>query len=96
MGVVIYGTNTSLVNMKLHNLEQGQQLTASFQLPCFLNKGVYTVTIGIHSEEGMSYDWMDEIMILEVTNYKVCDGLVDLNSRVKITQVESTFIETGC
>lgn len=95
MGVVIYGTNTSLINTKLPKLEQGQQLTARFELPCFLNKGVYTVTIGIHSEEGMSYDWMDEILVLEVTNNKVCDGLVDLNSRVKINQIESTVVETG-
>lgn len=96
MGIVIYGTNTSLINMKLPKLEQEQQLTASFQLPCCLNKGVYTVTIGIHSEEGMSYDWMDEIVVLEVTNYKVCDGLVDLNSRIKINQFETTIVETGC
>jgi len=96
MGVVIYGTNTSLINMKLPKLEQGEQLTASFQLPCFLNKGVYTVTIGIHSEEGMSYDWMDEIMVLEVSNSKVCDGLVDLNARAKINQISSAIIETGC
>jgi lipopolysaccharide transport system ATP-binding protein len=95
MGVVIYGTNSSLINTKLPKLERGQQLTASFELPCFLNKGVYTITIGIHSEEGISYDWMDEILVLEVTNNKVCDGLVDLNSRVKIDRVESTVVETG-
>jgi lipopolysaccharide transport system ATP-binding protein len=96
MGVCIYGTNTSLMNKKLAKLEKGQQLTANFQIPCYLNKGIYTITIGIHSEEGISYDWMDEIIVLEVTNYQICDGLVDLSSRLNINQIESTAIETGC
>ncbi|MEH2091152.1 ABC transporter ATP-binding protein [Nostoc sp.] len=88
MGLVIYGTNSHLLNIKLPNLENTQQLTVIFQLPCYLNKGVYTVTIGIHSEEGLSYDWIDELLVFEVNNSIFCEGLVDLKSKIKLDSQE--------
>jgi lipopolysaccharide transport system ATP-binding protein len=91
MGVVIYGTNTHLMGVQLPQLKKYQQLTASFQIPCYLNKGIYTVTTAIHSEEGMSYDWMDDVIVLEVTNGNRCDGLVDLNSQIKINKLNTTI-----
>jgi lipopolysaccharide transport system ATP-binding protein len=91
MGVVIYGTNTHLMHIKLPTLSSLQKLTAVFQIPCYLNKGVYTITVGIHSEEGISYDWMDEVIILEVTNSNICDGLVDLNARILVNQFTSNI-----
>lgn len=80
MGLVIYGTNTRLLETKLPELKKSQQLTVCFQVPCYMNKGVYTVTIGIHSEEGLSYDWIDELLVFEVNNSVFCDGLVDLQA----------------
>ncbi|MEH2231680.1 MAG: ABC transporter ATP-binding protein [Nostoc sp.] len=92
MGLVIYGTNSHLLNIKLPNLENTQQLTVIFQLPCYLNKGVYTVTIGIHSEEGLSYDWIDELLVFEVNNSIFCEGLVDLKSNIKLDNQERKVI----
>ncbi len=88
MGLVIYGTNSHLLNIKLPNLENKQQLTVRFQIPCYLNRGVYTVTVGIHSEEGFSYDWIDELVIFEVNNRIFCEGIVDLQSNVKLDNQE--------
>ncbi len=87
MGVFIYGTNTHLMDIKLNHLTPGQKLTASFQIPCYLNKGIYTVTVGIHSEEGTSYDWMNEILILEVINSNNCTGLIDLKAQAKVFEM---------
>jgi lipopolysaccharide transport system ATP-binding protein len=89
MGVVIYGTNTYLMDTPLPQLSKGQQMLASFQIPCYLNKGIYTVTIGIHSEEGISYDWMDEVIVLEVNNSEICEGLIDLNPQLKINYFDT-------
>jgi lipopolysaccharide transport system ATP-binding protein len=85
MGVVIYGTNTQLMNVKLPQLNKGQQVTATFRIPCCLNKGTYTVTVGIHSEEGLSYDWIDELVVFEVNNSNIRDGIIDMNSSVEIS-----------
>lgn len=92
IGAVIYGTNTRLMNVELPKLNRGKQLTAIFQIPCYLNKGVYTVTVGAHSEEGTSYDWMDDALVLDVTNSNACDGLVDLQTRVEFYQFSYTVI----
>lgn len=83
MGLVIYGINTHLLNIKLPELKQNQELTLLFKIPCYMNRGVYTVTLGIHSEEGLSYDWVDELVVFEVNNSISCDGLVDLRSTVE-------------
>ncbi|MEH1830510.1 MAG: ABC transporter ATP-binding protein [Nostoc sp.] len=88
MGLVIYGTNTQLLNIKLPDLKKRQQLTVIFQVPCYMNKGVCTVTIGIHSEEGLSYDWIDELIVFEVNNSISCDGLIDLHSKIKFSSQE--------
>jgi lipopolysaccharide transport system ATP-binding protein len=72
------------MNVKLPQLTKCQQVTATFRIPCCLNKGTYTVTVGIHSEEGLSYDWIDELVVFEVNNSNVRDGLIDMNSRVEI------------
>jgi len=84
MGVVIYGTNTQLMNIRFPQLNKDQQVTATFRIPCCLNKGTYTVTVGIHSEEGLSYDWIDELVVFEVNNSNIRDGIIDMNSIVEI------------
>lgn len=83
MGLVVYGINTNLLKIQLPELQQNQELTVFFKIPCYMNKGVYTLTVGIHSEEGLSYDWVDELVVFEVNNSIDCEGLVDLQSTVK-------------
>ena len=86
MGVVIYGTNTFLLSKRTFKLQQSQNSTVVFQLPCHLNKGVYTVTIGLHSEEDISYEWIDDLIVFEVINSRRCDGIVDLEANVQVDE----------
>lgn len=86
MGLVIYGTNTRVMNVQLPTINQGKNLVVTFRLPCYFNRGVYTITVGLHSEEGVSYDWIDDIVVFEVFNNKMCDGIVDLNSTIEVNQ----------
>jgi lipopolysaccharide transport system ATP-binding protein len=90
MGLVIYGTNTHLQQTKLPNIPQHQQLQVVFQLPCLMNKGVYTITVGIHSETGVSYDWVDELIVFEVYNGSSCDGFIDLKSCIKFNLCQNS------
>ena len=85
IGLVMYGTNTNLLDTKLPKVNEGQQLKLNFQIPCHLNKGVYTVTLGVHSEQGVSYDWIDELIVFEVNNTIYCDGVVDLKSILNLS-----------
>ena len=86
MGLVIYGTNTKLMNIQLPNLKPNQNLNMAFCLPCHINRGVYTLTVGLHSEEGISYDWVDDLAVFEVFNGDSCDGITDLKAIIEITQ----------
>lgn len=91
MGLVVYGTNTFLSHCRLPEIKPRQQLETVFTIPCYLNQGVYTVTVGVHSEEGLSYDWVDESIVFEVTNSTKCDGIIDLKAAidVKVEQITS-------
>jgi lipopolysaccharide transport system ATP-binding protein len=93
VGIVIYGTNTQLLKFKLPKIEESQQITAHFQMNCNLNQGVYTVTVGIHSEEGMSYDWVDEMIVFEVINDKTCAGLIEMKSSFELSKINPVKVE---
>lgn len=94
MGLVIYGTNTRLMDVQVPSLTEEQILLVSFQLPCYFNKGVYTITIGLHSEEGLSYDWIDEVVVFEVNNSNQCEGFVDLKSTVEFQRKDDILLKT--
>lgn len=94
MGLVIYGTNTHLQQVKLPDIQENQQLQVVFQVPCLMNKGVYTITVGIHSETGVSYDWVDELVVFEVHNGTSCDGLIDLQSCIRFNLCQNP-VELG-
>lgn len=87
MGLVIYGINTKLLNFQVPSLNKNQHLIVAFQVPCCFNNGVYTITVGLHSEEGLSYDWIDDIVIFEVKNSNICDGIIDLNSTIEANKI---------
>ena len=84
MGVVIYGTNTFLLSKQTLKIQKDQNSTVIFNLPCPLNKGIYTITIGLHSEEDVSYEWIDDLIVFEVINSRHCDGIVDLEAKVQL------------
>lgn len=84
MGVVVYGTNTFLLSRRILEIQKNQNLSAIFHFPCCLNKGIYTITIGLHSEESVSYEWIDELIVFEVINSRRCDGIVDLQANVQL------------
>lgn len=84
LGVVVYGTNTEHLTKKLLNLQAQESMEINFTFPCQINRGSYTLTVGVHSEEGLSYDWVDEMIVFEVENDRKCDGMVDLDAQVSI------------
>ena len=84
LGVVVYGTNTQFISGELLNIHPEELFNIQFNCPCQLNKGSYTLTVGLHSEEGISYDWVDEMVVFEVFNPSKCDGMVDLDATVVV------------
>jgi lipopolysaccharide transport system ATP-binding protein len=84
LGVVVYGTNTQFLTGELLHVKPNEGLEVSIDFLCRINRGSYTVTLGLHSEDGLSYDWVDEMIVFEVHNDRKCDGMVDLDAQVSI------------
>jgi lipopolysaccharide transport system ATP-binding protein len=87
-GIVVYGSNTNLLATQFPQIEKGQKLNICFDIPCYLNKGIYGLSIATHSGSGISYDWIDDVTILEVINSNACDGLLDLEATATVVEVE--------
>ncbi len=93
IGLVMYGTNTQLKGIKLPKITKSEQIVIEFKMLCLFNTGIYTVTVGLHSEENISYDWIDDVVVFEVKNSNSCDGVIDLQSTIKSTiKVNNTTI----
>lgn len=89
-GIVLYGTNTNLLSTSLPELQKNQKIQIAFDLTCHLHKGLYSLSIAAHSSLGISYDWIDDYMVLEVFGNPSCDGLIDLNATAAIANLEYT------
>lgn len=89
-GIVLYGTNTKLLSIPLPELQKNQKIQIAFELTCHLHKGLYSLSIAAHSSLGVSYDWIDDYMVLEVIGNHSCDGLIDLNAAAAIANLEYT------
>ncbi len=92
LGVVVYGTNTQFLSGKLLDIHPEEVFKIQFNCPGQLNKGSYTLTVGLHSDEGLSYDWVDEMVVFEVFNDRKCDGMVDLGATVVIESSRSEIL----
>lgn len=88
LGLVVYGTNTKLIGHEISTVKSGAIIQTDFKFVCPLNQGIYNLTIAAQSEEGISYDWIEEVIVLEFFNSKVCDGLLDLEASAAIRYVE--------
>lgn len=89
-GIILYGTNTQLLSISLPSLHENQKIQITFDLTCHLHKGLYSLSIATHSSTGISYDWIDDYMVLEVIGNQSCDGLIDLNATAAIANLEYT------
>ena len=89
-GIVLYGTNTNSLSIALPNLQKNQKIKIAFEMTCHLHKGLYSLSIAAHSSTGISYDWIDDYMVLEVIGNQSCDGLLDLNATAAIANPEYT------
>lgn len=92
LGVVVYGTNTQFLSGKLLDIHPEEVFKIQFNCLGQLNKGSYTLTVGLHSDEGLSYDWVDEMVVFEVFNDRKCDGMVDLGATVVIESSRSEML----
>lgn len=79
-GIHAYGANTEQKNIRLNNVEAGEVLEVTFSFDCWLGTDLYSVSFAVHSEEGISYDWLDGVIFFRVASSTPVEGIANLNA----------------
>jgi len=80
-GVSAYGINTQELGLRFGRVSRGEIIEVSFPFDCWLGPGDYSVTFAVHSEDLISYDWLDGVIFFRVISTMKIDGLANLNAR---------------
>ncbi|NHZ60822.1 ABC transporter ATP-binding protein [Massilia genomosp. 1] len=71
LGQQMYGTNTHHMDMVLHDVAAGEEITFRFAFPFNLGEGSYSLTTALTSDEthlGGNYEWRDLAFLFIVMN----------------------------
>jgi lipopolysaccharide transport system ATP-binding protein len=82
IGVDVFGTNTRLEEIRLGQFEAGDLLEVEFELDCILSRQEYTLTVATQHWNGLSQDWLDDVLDFRVVDMKDVAGVLNLNTRI--------------
>jgi ABC-type glutathione transport system ATPase component len=83
IGMDIFGTNTRLERAELGDFEPGEEIEVEFELDCLLSRQEYTLTVAVQYWNGLSQDWLDDVLDFRVEDTKDVAGVLNLNTRVR-------------
>ncbi len=83
IGMDVFGTNTRIEHIDLGRFEAGETLAVEFELDCLLSRNEYTVTVATQHWNGLSQDWLDDVIEFRVIDTKDIAGVLNLNTRVQ-------------
>jgi len=90
IGMDIFGTNTRLEHAELGDFEPGEEIEVEFELDCLLSRQEYTLTVAVQYWNGLSQDWLDDVLEFRVEDTKDVAGVLNLNTRVRHQKVASS------
>lgn len=82
LGIHAYGINTDQKQLHLGAVEAGEVVEVSFVFDCWLGTDGYSVSFAVHSDEGISYDWIDGVLFFTVACAPPVEGVANLNATV--------------
>jgi ABC-type polysaccharide/polyol phosphate transport system ATPase subunit len=83
IGIDVFGTNTRLEHANLGSIHAGETIEVQFELDCLLSRQEYTVTVATQYWNGLSQDWLDDVVEFQVVDTKDVAGVLNLNTRVR-------------
>jgi energy-coupling factor transporter ATP-binding protein EcfA2 len=90
IGMDVFGTNTRLERANLGSVQAGETLEIEFELDCLLSRQEYTLTVATQYWNGLSQDWLDDILEFQVVDTKDVAGVLNLNTRVRHHKLAAT------
>ena len=94
-GIHIYGTNTKEQQIELGMLRRGEVVEVNFAFNCWLGLDQFSVSLAVHSRDGVSYDWLDGVIFFRVTSPVLVEGVANLNASVTARRIGSRVAELG-
>ena len=83
-GIHIYGTNTELQQLDFGPAQPGEVFEVNFRFNCSLAPDTYSLTFGVHSPDGVSYDWLDGALFFNVISPVAMEGVTNLNATAQV------------
>jgi ABC-type molybdate transport system ATPase subunit len=83
IGMDVFGTNTRLERIELGEFDSGETLEVDFEIDCLLARQEYTLTVATQYWNGLSQDWLDDVLDFRVVDTKDVAGVLNLNARVR-------------
>jgi ABC-type polysaccharide/polyol phosphate transport system ATPase subunit len=87
LGIHAYGLNTEQSGLKLGAVKRGEVIEISFSFDCWLGTDAYSVSFAVHSEDGISYDWIDGVLFFQVVCAPPVEGVANLNAAASMRRV---------
>ncbi len=88
-GIHVYGTNTKEQQIEFGRVERGEVIEAAFSFNCWLGIDDYSISLAVHSREGISYDWLDGALFFRITSMMLIEGVANLNAGVTARRVKA-------
>ena len=90
IGMDVYGTNSRLEGVRFGTVEPGESMQVDFELNCLLSRQEYTLTVATQYWNGLSQDWLDDVLDFQVVDTKDVAGVLNLNTRVHYRKLVTT------
>jgi ABC-type polysaccharide/polyol phosphate transport system ATPase subunit len=94
-GVHAYGTNTKEQQIDLGVLRRGEVVEAVFAFDCWLGLDQFSISLAVHSRDGVSYDWLDGVLFFRVTSPVLVEGIANLNASATARRLGARGAESG-
>lgn len=86
-GIHIYGTNTDLQQANFDAAQPGEIVEVAFVFNCWLAPDTYSVTLGVHNLDGVSFDWLDDALFFRVLSAINMEGVTNLNATAVVRRI---------
>ena len=86
-GIHLYGTNTDLQQVTLGPVQRDETVEVSFNFNCWLAPDSYSLTVGAHSPDGVSFDWLDGVLFFHVLSTVAMEGVANLNATARFRRL---------
>jgi lipopolysaccharide transport system ATP-binding protein len=83
-GIRAYGTNTKEQQIDFGAVKSGEVIEVTFAFDCWLGVDQYTISLAVHSRDGLAYDWLDAALFVRVASMTLTEGIANLHAGASV------------